>query len=128
MTTFSIDIEEWKLKEFLKYIKLKLNERGINYSFKYPFDVVMVGSFIKRFKKEGKTNYFVKKVLDKIFENFNIEDVQSLAFLHALDERTEKKEPMKKFKDLDFTFSDELKQKLAQLKKEVKQKLNGKET
>ncbi|MEM2986957.1 MAG: hypothetical protein QXV60_02545 [Nitrososphaerota archaeon] len=115
------DIDEWTIKDFVYYIKSKLLDEGIEYQIKYPFDMIIIGKLVKNFKNKGKTNFFIKKSIDKVFEEFSFNNINSLQCFPTLVrnrefKNTKNEKKYKKLPNREFALSNKLLKKLKKLK------------
>jgi hypothetical protein len=76
-----VSVEDWSSKDFVKYIKAKLEEKGIAYVIKYPKDIIFISKLMKTLDFQGKTRYYMKKNIDDFFLTLDFTSVTSLQFI-----------------------------------------------
>jgi len=113
------DVEQWTPADFVRYIVLKLKDKGIDYQVKNPIDFIATGSLIKNFRLTDRTKYALKSEIDTVFETKTFTYVNSLSFLRALIKQTALPKKEKRYKSDVVFISDDMKRKLRELKEEI---------
>ena len=113
------DVEAWSPADFVRYVVLKLKDKGINYVVKNPTDFIALGRLLKNFRLTDRTKYSLKSEIDNVFETKTFSYVNSLSFLWSLIKQEPRVKKEKRYKSDIIFISDEMKKKLRELKEEI---------
>ena len=122
------DVETWGPRDFVNYLKAKLEERDIEYEVVVPRDYITIGYVLKQAREGGKSKGYVKMKIDQIFKDYEFTTVASFNFLRALfraRKDTSKKKYMTPLKDTEVRISSKTTEKLKKLKEDLKEEKNG---
>jgi hypothetical protein len=91
-----LDVEDWSAKDFAHYLKVKLEDKGVNYEIKYPMDIILLSKLLTRNYNKGRTKLYIKNKIDQNFGDFEISSVNSLQFVFSMFDEVEPSQGSKK--------------------------------